>query len=253
MSQGTPPVILRNVIENPAWCTPYTPFQAEISQGRLESLLNIQSMIIDLTAMNLANASLLDQATACAEAMYLAFHHGRKERMTFFLLSRDVFPSCVEMAKTRAEPLKIKVVVGDPNLIDWSDSSLCGILVQTPDAMGMLHDFTTLFEKAKQHGVVSCCGTDLMASVLLKPPGEMGADVVLGSAQRFGAPLGFGGPHAAFFAVNEEFKRLIPGRVNGIKVKTRRAVRPYAWRFRRGSNVLRRNAPHPIFVLHKLS
>ncbi|RNC51070.1 glycine dehydrogenase, partial [Trypanosoma cruzi] len=134
--------------------------------------------------------------TACAEAMYLAFHHGRKERMTFFV-SRDVFPSCVEMVKTRAEPLKIKVVVGDPNLIDWSDSSLCGILVQTPDAMWMLHDFTTLFEKAKQHGVVSCCGTDLMASVLLKPPGEMGADVVLGSAQRFGAPLGFGGltPH----------------------------------------------------------
>ncbi|PWV06917.1 putative glycine dehydrogenase [decarboxylating] [Trypanosoma cruzi] len=120
------------------------------------------------------------------------------------------------MAKTRAEPLKIKVFVGDPNLIDWGDSSLCGILVQTPDAMGMLHDFTTLFEKAKQHGVVSCCGADLMASVLLKPPGEMGADVVLGSAQRFGAPLGFGGPHAAFFAVKEEFKRLIPGRVMGI-------------------------------------
>ncbi|KAF8297751.1 putative glycine dehydrogenase [Trypanosoma cruzi] len=131
------------------------------------------------------------------EAMYLAFHHGRKEHMTFLLLSRDVLPSCVEMVGTRAEPLKIKVVVGDPNLIDWSDSSLCGILAQTPDAMGMLHDFTTLFEKAKQHGVVSCCGTDLMASVLLKPPGEMGADVVLGSAQRFGAPLGLGGltPH----------------------------------------------------------
>ncbi|KAF5216320.1 hypothetical protein ECC02_010919 [Trypanosoma cruzi] len=197
MSQGTPPVMLRNVVENPAWYTPYTPFQAEISQGRLESLLNFQSMIIDLTAMNLANTSLLDQAAACAEAMYLAFHHGRKERMTFFLLSRDVFPSCVEMAKTRAESLKIKAVVGDPNFIDWSDSSLCGILVQTPDAMGMLHDFTTLFEKAKQHGVVSCFGTDLMASVLLKPPGEMGADVVLGSAQRFGVPLGFGGltPH----------------------------------------------------------
>ncbi|KAF5216276.1 hypothetical protein ECC02_010966 [Trypanosoma cruzi] len=198
MSQGTPPVILRNVVENPAWHTPYTPFQAEISQGRLKSLLNFQSMIIDLTAMNLANASLLDQAAACAEAMYLVFHHGRKERMTFFFfVSRDVFPSCVEMAKTRAEPLKIKAAVGDPNLIDWSDSSLCGILVQTPDAMGMLHDFTTLFEKAKQHGVVSCFGTDLMASVLLKPPGEMGADVVLGSAQRFGAPLGFGGltPH----------------------------------------------------------
>ncbi|PWU84528.1 putative glycine dehydrogenase [decarboxylating] [Trypanosoma cruzi] len=119
------------------------------------------------------------------------------------------------MVGTRAEPLKIKVVVGDPNLIDWSDSSLCGILVQTPDAMGMLHDFTTLFGKTKRHGAVSCCGTDLMASVL-KPPGEMGADVVLGSAQRFGAPLGYGGPHAAFFAVKEEFKRLIPGRVIGI-------------------------------------
>ncbi|PWU91058.1 putative glycine dehydrogenase [decarboxylating] [Trypanosoma cruzi] len=156
------------------------------------------------------------------------------------------------MVKTKAEPLKIKVVVGDPNLIDWSDSSLCGILVQTPDAMGMLHDFTTLFEKAKQHGVVSCCGTDLMASVLLKPPGEMGADVVLGSAQRFGAPLGFGGPRAAFFAVKEEFKRLIPGRVIGIS-KDSTGCPAIRMALQTREQHIKRNAPHPIFVLHKLS
>ncbi|RNF19764.1 putative glycine dehydrogenase [Trypanosoma conorhini] len=211
----TPPVILRNVIENPAWYTPYTPYQAEISQGRLESLLNFQSVITDLTKMDVANASLLDQATASAEAMHLAYQYGRKKRTNFFV-SKDVFPSCIEMVKTRAEPLNISVVIGDPNLIDWGDASLCGILVQTPDASGMLHEFTSLFEKAKQHSVIACCGTDLMASVLVKPPGEMGADVVVGSAQRFGVPLGFGGPHAAFFAVREELKRLIPGRIIGV-------------------------------------
>ncbi|KEG12217.1 glycine dehydrogenase [Trypanosoma grayi] len=211
----TPPVILRNVIENPGWYTPYTPYQAEIAQGRLESLLNFQTMVMDLTKMDVANASLLDQATASSEAMHLAFQHGQRKRNTFFV-SKTVFPSCIEMVKTRAEPLKINVVVGDTNLIDWTDSSLFGILVQTPDAMGMLHDFSPLFENAKKHGVISCCGTDLMACVLVKPPGEMNADVVVGSSQRFGVPLGYGGPHAAFFAVKEQFKRLMPGRVIGV-------------------------------------
>ncbi|KAH9598560.1 Glycine cleavage system P protein [Trypanosoma melophagium] len=211
----TPPVILRNIIENPGWYTPYTPYQAEISQGRLESLLIFQTVIIDLTKMDMANASLLDQATACSEAMYLAFQHFQRKRYTFFV-SKDVFPSCIEMVKSRAEPLKIKVIVGDTNMIDWDDSSLFGILVQTPDTMGMLHDFSPLFETAKKKGIITCCGTDLMSLLILKPPGEMGADVVLGSAQRFGVPLGYGGPHAAFFAVREELKRLIPGRIIGV-------------------------------------
>ncbi|CBH12220.1 glycine dehydrogenase, putative [Trypanosoma brucei gambiense DAL972] len=211
----TPSVLLRNVIENPGWYTPYTPYQAEISQGRLESLLNFQTMITDLTKMDVANASLLDQATACAEAMYLAFRHHNRKRDTFFV-SKDVFPSCIEMIKTRAEPLKIKVVVDDPALFDWGEVSPCGMLVQNPDANGTVHDFTELFQKAKDHGVLCCCGADLMASLLIKPPGEMGADVVVGTSQRFGIPLGYGGPHAAFFAAKEQFKRLVPGRIVGV-------------------------------------
>nr|CCC91329.1 unnamed protein product [Trypanosoma congolense IL3000] len=211
----TPSVILRNVIENPGWYTPYTPYQAEISQGRLESLLNFQTMIIDLMKMDIANASLLDQATACAEAMYLSFRHHDRKRDTFFV-SKDVFPSCIEMIKTRAEPLKIKIVVGDPASIDWSGTEPCGILVQSPDTKGVVHDFTELFKKAKEHNVMCCCGADLMASLLIKPPGEMGADIVVGSAQRFGVPLGYGGPHAAFIATKEQFKRMVPGRIVGV-------------------------------------
>ncbi|KAH8609846.1 putative Glycine cleavage system P protein Beta eliminating lyase [Trypanosoma vivax] len=211
----TPPALQRNIIENPGWYTPYTPYQAEISQGRLESLLNFQTMIIELTKMDVANASLLDQATACAEAMYLAFRHGNRQRDTFFV-SRDVFPSCIEMIKTRAEPLQIKVIVGDPSQIDWENCSLCGVLVQTPDAKGALHDFTELFKRARENGALACCGTDLMASVIVKPPGEMEADIVVGSAQRFGVPLGYGGPHAAFFSTREALKRMVPGRIVGV-------------------------------------
>lgn len=210
-----PPVIQRNVLENPNWYTPYTPYQAEISQGRLESLLNYQTMITDITKMDISNASLLDQATAAGEAMYLAYQTHKGKR-TKFVVSNLCFPSTIGMIQTRAEPLGIEVVVGDVNACNLSDPNLCGILVQTPDATGALHDFTELFAKAKQNGVLSACGGDLLAMCITKPVGEMGADVAFGTAQRFGIPLGYGGPHAAFFAVRDEHKRVMPGRLIGI-------------------------------------
>ncbi|KAG5476305.1 hypothetical protein LSCM1_04006 [Leishmania martiniquensis] len=210
-----PTVIVRNVLENPMWYTPYTPYQSEISQGRLESLLNFQTMVIDLTKMDIANASLLDQATAAAECMYLSLNYHRRTR-TKFAVSKDVFLSSIEMIQTRAYPLGVEVIVGDLHSMDLADAQLSGIYVQTPDAKGELHDFTSLFTRAKANGVVCCVGVDLLASCLVKPAGEMGADVAVGSAQRFGTPLGYGGPHAAFMAIADNLKRLLPGRVVGI-------------------------------------
>ncbi|KAK7201133.1 pyridoxal phosphate containing glycine decarboxylase [Novymonas esmeraldas] len=211
----TPPAILRNVLENPMWYTPYTPYQAEISQGRLESLLNFQTMVSDLTKMEISNASLLDEATAAAECMYLALNHHRHKRTKFFV-SKDAFLSSIEMIRTRAGPLGVEVVVGDIQSIDLADPKLGGIYVQSPDAKGEVHDFSDVFARAKAQGVVCCAGVDLMASCLIKPAGEMGADVVVGSAQRFGTPLGYGGPHAAFMAMTGDFKRVSPGRIVGI-------------------------------------
>ena len=216
----TPPVILRNILENPGWYTPYTPYQAEISQGRLESLLNYQTVITELTGMEIANASLLDQATAASESMFLAFQAHKKKRNTFFV-SSTCFPSTIEMLRSRAAPLKINVVVGDIRKdLDLENPDLCGILTQTPDATGAIHDFTDLFAKAKTNKVLSCVSTDLLASCIVKSVGSMGADVAVGSAQRFGIPLGFGGPHAAFFAVNKEFQRSMPGRIVGVSKDT---------------------------------
>ncbi|CAJ1989589.1 GCVP / pyridoxal phosphate containing glycine decarboxylase [Leishmania donovani] len=210
-----PSTIMRNVLENPMWYTPYTPFQSEIAQGRLESLLNFQTMVTDLTKMDISNASLLDQATAAGECMYLALNHHRHKRMKFFV-SKGVFLSSIEMIRTRAHPLGAQVIVGDVQSLDLDDAELSGIFVQTPDAKGELHDFTTLFARAKANGVVCCAGVDLMASCLVKTAGEMGADVVVGCAQRFGTPLGYGGPHAAFMAITDNLKRLSPGRIVGI-------------------------------------
>lgn len=210
-----PPAILRNVLENPMWYTPYTPYQAEISQGRLEALLNFQTMIMDLTKMDMSNCSLLDQATACGESMYLAYHHHRQKRRKFFV-SQDVFQSCVEMVRTRAAAIGVTVEVGDVNKLNLADPDLAGVLVQTPNSTGELHDYTAFFESAKKNGVVCVCGTDLMASCIIKPPGEMGADVVVGTAQRFGTPMGYGGPHAGFMAFRDDFKRLTPGRIVGV-------------------------------------
>ncbi|GET89359.1 glycine dehydrogenase, putative [Leishmania tarentolae] len=210
-----PSAIMRNVLENPLWYTPYTPYQSEISQVRLESLLNFQTMVTDLTKMDLSNASLLDEATAAAECMHLSLNYHRHKRKRFFV-SKDAFESSIQMIRTRAQPVGAEVIVGDVQSVDLDDAELGGIFVQTPDAKGELHDFTTLFARAKKKGVVCCAGVDLLASCLVKPVGEMGADVAIGSAQRFGTPIGYGGPHAAFMAITDNFKRLTPGRIVGI-------------------------------------
>ncbi len=218
----TPPVIQRNVFENPSWYTPYTPYQAEISQGRLESLMNFQTMIMELTGMEIANASLLDEATAAAEAMTL-LHRMRKRRSkndpgaTRFLVSARCFPQVLELLKTRAEPLGIELEIGDVETMDFTPE-VFGALVQYPDDRGALRDWSAFIARAHEVGAQVAVGADLMALILASPPGEMGADIVYGSAQRFGVPLGYGGPHAAFFAARDTFKREVPGRIVGVSV-----------------------------------
>lgn len=217
----TPSVILRNIFENPGWYTQYTPYQAEISQGRLESLLNFQTMVSDLTALPIANASLLDEATAAAEAMGMFFNtlnrdHDHIERAKFFV-DEKVFPQTKDVVLTRALPLGIEVVFGDWQTADI-DASYFGALVQYPNRKGAVADYRSFIDKVHAVGAFVAMGTDLLALTLLTPPGELGADVAYGSAQRFGVPLGYGGPHAAFFAVKDDFKRNIPGRIIGISI-----------------------------------
>jgi glycine dehydrogenase len=214
----TPPVIQRNVLENPGWYTQYTPYQAEISQGRLESLLNFQTMVADLTALPIANASLLDEATACAEAM--AMSHALKDGRNIFFVSENCHPQNIEVIRTRAEVLGIEVVVGDHEKYQFNDK-VFGALVQYPDTFGAIHDYGSFIEQAHKSGALVTVATDLLALTLIKPPGEFGADIAVGSAQRFGVPLGYGGPHAAFFATRDEFKRLMPGRIVGVSKDSR--------------------------------
>ncbi|KYP13439.1 aminomethyl-transferring glycine dehydrogenase [Flavihumibacter sp. CACIAM 22H1] len=216
----TPSVILRNVFENPGWYTQYTPYQAEISQGRLESLLNYQTMVADLTGLPLANASLLDEATAAAEAMNMFFHHvNRTEQINQprFFVDAAVFPQTLDLIYTRATPIGIEVVTG--NYKDAViDASYFGALVQYPNSKGSIEDYRQFIESIHAVGGFVAMATDLLALTLLTPPGELGADVALGSAQRFGVPLGYGGPHAAFFSAKDEFKRALPGRIIGVSV-----------------------------------
>jgi glycine dehydrogenase len=222
----TPAVITRNVFENPGWYTPYTPYQAEIAQGRLESLLNFQTMIEDLTGMPIANASLLDEATAAAEAMaLLARVHKRQEPVTF-VVSPRVFPQVRALLETRAAPLGITLRFEDPRTADLG-ADVFGVYVQTPDDHGALVDVGPIARRAHEAGALIAVGTDLLALTLVAPPGEAGADVVVGSAQRFGVPLGYGGPHAAFFATREAYVRQTPGRLVGVSVDAhgRRAYR----------------------------
>jgi glycine dehydrogenase len=214
-----PSVILRNVLENPGWYTAYTPYQAEISQGRLEALLNFQTMILDLTGMEIANASLLDESTAAAEAMIM-FYNARsrsevQEGRVRFFLSENSLPQTQDLILGRAECLGIEVVIGDPEAF-VADHTFFGALVQYPDAMGRVKDLAPFIEQAHASGVKVAVAADLLALVLLKSPGSIGADVVLGSSQRFGVPMGYGGPHAAFFATREDYKRHIPGRIIGV-------------------------------------
>lgn len=216
----TPSVILRNVFENPGWYTQYTPYQAEISQGRLESLLNFQTMVSDLTGLPVANASLLDEATAAAEAMAMLFHHknkGTEISAPRFFVDANIFPQTREVLKTRATPIGIELVVGDYNT-QAVDSSFFGAILQYPAADGAVIDYRSFIEKVHTHGAYVVMATDLLALTLLTSPGELNADVAVGSAQRFGVPMGFGGPHAAFFSTREEFKRIIPGRIIGVSI-----------------------------------
>ena len=211
-----PPVILRNVLENPGWYTAYTPYQPEISQGRLESLLNYQQMVMDLTGMDIANASLLDEATAAAEAMALCKRSNRIKSDKFFV-DHKVHPQTIDVLKTRAHYFGYELVVGEVET-ELSEHEVFGVLVQYPDTTGAITDIEAVITQAHEQKALVCVATDLMSLLLLKAPGEMDADVVLGSAQRFGVPMGFGGPHAAFFAVRDKFKRTMPGRLIGVSV-----------------------------------
>ena len=211
----TPPVILRNIMENPGWYTQYTPYQPEISQGRLEALINFQTMVCDLTGMNLANASLLDEGTAAAEAMTLSHRQCRDGAKNRYFVDENVFPTTLDVLKTRAEPLGIELQVGAHAEFKF-DERFFGALIQYPAADGALYDYRLFVEQAHKHDAIVTAATDLMALVLLTPPGEWGADIAIGNTQRFGVPLGFGGPHAAFLATKEEYKREIPGRIVGV-------------------------------------
>ncbi len=210
-----PAVIQRNVLENPGWYTAYTPYQAEISQGRLEALLVFQQMISDLTAMPIANASLLDEATAAAEAMTMLQRVNRKTRSLRFLLDEKVLPQTRDVVENRARYFGIEIVVGNPDL-EISRGEFFGILLQYPGLNGEIADYRELISRAHESGALVSVAADLMSLVLLTPPGEMDADVVLGSAQRFGVPMGFGGPHAAYFATRDAYKRALPGRIIGV-------------------------------------
>ncbi|MFW1582731.1 aminomethyl-transferring glycine dehydrogenase [Vibrio parahaemolyticus] len=211
----TPNVILRNVLENPGWYTAYTPYQPEISQGRLESLLNFQQMVIDLTGMEIANASLLDEATAAAEAMTLCKRAGKSKSNVFFVAD-DVHPQTIEVVKTRAKFIGFEVLVG--SLESLPEQDVFGALVQYPSTTGEVRDLTDIIAKAQANKTLVTVATDLLASTLLKPAGEMGADVAIGSAQRFGVSMGYGGPHAAFMATRDKHKRTMPGRVIGVSI-----------------------------------
>jgi glycine dehydrogenase len=216
-----PPVTQRNVLENPGWYTAYTPYQAEIAQGRLEALLNFQTMVMDLTAMPIANASLLDEATAAAEAVFMFYSNRSRDKQknnaNKLFVSNTVFPQVVDVIITRSNPVGIEVVVGDVTTANF-DASYFGAIIQYPDLMGEATNYKAFIEKCHSQEIQVGVGSDLLALALLTPPGEWGADVVYGNSQRFGVPLGYGGPHAAFFTCKEDYKRLIPGRIIGVSV-----------------------------------
>ncbi|MEH2199797.1 aminomethyl-transferring glycine dehydrogenase [Nostoc sp.] len=210
----TPPVIGRNILENPGWYTAYTPYQPEIAQGRLEALLNFQTLIIDLTGLEIANASLLDEATAAAEAMSLSYGVSKNQANAYFV-SHDCHPQTIDVLQTRAKPLGINIIVGDHQTFDF-ERAIFGAVLQYPASDGTIYDYRAFIEKAHAKGALVTVAADPLSLTLLTPPGEFGADIAVGSTQRFGIPLGFGGPHAAYFATKEEYKRLVPGRIVGV-------------------------------------
>uniref|UniRef100_A0ABI7X728 Glycine cleavage system P protein n=1 Tax=Felis catus TaxID=9685 RepID=A0ABI7X728_FELCA len=210
---SVPQTILRNLLENAGWISQYTPYQPEVSQGRLESLLNYQTMVCDITGMDMANASLLDEATAAAEAMQLCHRHNKRKK---FLVDPRCHPQTIAVVQTRAKYNGVLIELKLPHEMDFSGKDVSGVLFQYPDTEGKVEDFTELVERAHQTGSLACCATDLLALCILRPPGEFGVDIALGSSQRFGVPLGYGGPHAAFFAVRESLVRMMPGRMVGV-------------------------------------
>ncbi len=222
----TPPVVLRNVLENPGWYTQYTPYQAEIAQGRLEALLNFQTVVADLTGLPLAGASLLDEGTAAAEAMGMCFSIA-KQKKPRFLIAADCHPQTIEVVRTRAHPLGVVVEVATPDAFDFSAGDVCGVLLQYPTTDGRIEDYKDLTTRAHDAGATVACATDLLALTLIEPPGAWGADIAVGSAQRFGVPMGLGGPHAGFLATREEHARRMPGRIIGVSrdVQGNRALR----------------------------
>lgn len=222
----TPTVIQRNILENPVWYTAYTPYQAEIAQGRLEALLNFQTMVMELTGMEIANASLLDEGTAAAEAMAMAHALCKQKDVTSFVVSPKMHPHVIEVLQTRSEPLGLKMILQDPTKYDFS-KPVFAAFVQYPDTEGFAEDFKAMSLKAHDKGALVVAASDLLALTLLTPPGEWGADIVVGNSQRFGVPLGYGGPHAAFIGTKDAYKRLMPGRIVGVSVDSqgKRALR----------------------------
>jgi glycine dehydrogenase len=213
----TPNVVLRNILENPGWYTQYTPYQAEIAQGRLEALLNFQTMVMDLTGMEVANASLLDEATAAGESIHMFHNMKGKDQGDKFFVSSSVYPQTLDVLMTRAEPIGVELVIGEPDTIEL-DQTYFGALLQYPNNEGNIQNYTSFVEKAHQNKILVAFAADLLTLTMLTPPGELGADVVLGNTQRLGVPMGYGGPHAAFFATKDEFKRNIPGRLIGVSI-----------------------------------
>ena len=212
-----PGVIQRNILENPGWYTQYTPYQAEIAQGRLQALLNFQTMVIDLTGMEIANASLLDEGTAAAEAMFMQYSLRKNQAAKTFFVSKELFPQTIDILKSRAEPYGIELLIGDHQTVELNDT-LFGAIVQYPAGNGAVYNYADFALRGHEKGIKLTVVADIMSLLLLSPPGEWGADIVVGSTQRFGVPMGFGGPHAAFFATKEEYKRSMPGRIIGVTI-----------------------------------
>ena len=232
-----PPVIQRNILENPGWYTQYTPYQAEISQGRLEALLNFQTMVIDLTGLPVANASLLDEATAAAEAMGMCFANVPQKISRNFFVSETCHPQTIAVLQTRAEPLGIELQIGDHRDVNF-DTPILGAIVQYPATDGAIYDYQSIRStSACRWRVMFVTATDLLALMLLKPPGEFGADIAIGNSQRFGVPLGYGGPHAAFLSTHEELKRSIPGRIAGVSHDVNGEYRLSDWHCKRVNNI----------------
>lgn len=238
----TPPVIQRNILENPAWYTAYTPYQPEISQGRLEALLNYQTMVCDLTGLDVANASLLDEATAAAEAMAMC-QRVAKSKATAFFVDANCHPQTIALIETRAAPLGWKVIVGNP-FTDLDPVDVFGAIFQYPGTHGHVSDFSGLISRLHQTGAIAAVAADLLALTLLKSPGEMGADIAIGTSQRFGVPVGYGGPHAAYMAVKDAHKRSMPGRLVGVSVDAR-GNRAYRLSLQTREQHIRRERPLP--------